>query len=58
VELFAGCAEVQRVLRPGGVFLFVEHVAAPGELLNPSAWYQDLSPVFSPTNSCILYVKF
>lgn len=26
-------SEVKRVLKPGGAFLFVEHVAAPGEFL-------------------------
>lgn len=35
--ILAGWTEVQRVLRPGGMFLFVEHVAAPGKLLNPYA---------------------
>jgi len=39
-----GCAEIQRVLKPGGIFLFVEHVAAPGKVLNTS-WY--LYPVLS-----------
>lgn len=33
----AARTEVQRVLRPGGMFLFVEHVAAPGKLLNTHA---------------------
>ena len=27
------------MLRPGGMFLFVEHVAAPGKLLKPSCIY-------------------
>ncbi|XP_072214240.1 thiol S-methyltransferase TMT1A [Excalfactoria chinensis] len=36
--------EVQRVLRPGGVFYFLEHVAA-----NPSSWKLFWQQVFYPT---------
>jgi hypothetical protein len=38
------CAEVQRVLKPGGMFLFVEHVAAP-DSSTLRFWQNLLDPV-------------
>ncbi|MBV1855288.1 class I SAM-dependent methyltransferase [Catellatospora tritici] len=36
-------AEVRRVLRPGGVYVFFEHVAAP-----PGSWLRRLQQLFAP----------
>lgn len=41
---FAALAEVHRILRPGGSFLFFEHVLAPGA--STAVWQNRINPVW------------